>query len=171
MQAVCDRAGDRSIYVPLRLFVEAGPDILDGLANRDLISLDDIDAVIGNAIWEAALFDLCNQMHDTNRTLVVSATTSVRESAINLADLRSRLTRLPAYQIRQLGERERVMALQLRARHRGLELPGDTARYLLNHSRRDMASLYGLLDKLDLESLRAKRRLTVPFVRGVLQDQ
>jgi chromosomal replication initiation ATPase DnaA len=31
-----------------------------------------------------------------------------------------------------------------------------------------MASLYGLLDKLDLEALRAQRRLTIPFVRDVL---
>ena len=30
------------------------------------------------------------------------------------------------------------------------------------------ASLYELLDKLDHEALRAKRRLTIPFVREVL---
>jgi chromosomal replication initiation ATPase DnaA len=34
-----------------------------------------------------------------------------------------------------------------------------------------MASLYDLLDKLDLEALRAQRRLTIPFVRAVLQDE
>jgi DnaA-homolog protein len=60
--------------------------------------------------------------------------------------------------------------LQLRARHRGLELPDDTARYLLTRSRRDMTSLYALLDRLDRESLRTQRRLTVPFVREVLQN-
>jgi hypothetical protein len=32
-----------------------------------------------------------------------------------------------------------------------------------------MASLYDLLDKLDLEALRAQRRLTIPFVRDVLR--
>jgi chromosomal replication initiation ATPase DnaA len=31
-----------------------------------------------------------------------------------------------------------------------------------------MASLYELLDRLDFAALRAKRRLTVPFVRDVL---
>jgi DnaA family protein len=72
------------------------------------------------------------------------------------------------FQIHALGEDERVSALQLRSRHRGLELPNDTARYLLKRSRRDMASLYELLDKLDGEALRAKRRLTIPFVRDVL---
>jgi DnaA family protein len=40
---------------------------------------------------------------------------------------------------------------------------------MLNRSRRDMASLYRLLDRLDAAALQAKRRLTVPFVRGVLR--
>ena len=49
------------------------------------------------------------------------------------------------------------------------ELPADTARFLMARSRRDMRSLYELLDKLDLEALRAQRRLTIPFVRDVLR--
>jgi DnaA family protein len=76
---------------------------------------------------------------------------------------------LPVFRVHTLGDAERVEALQLRARHRGLDLPDDAAHYLLRRSRRDMASLYDLLDKLDLEALRAKRRLTVPFVREVMQ--
>ena len=80
------------------------------------------------------------------------------------------MSRLPVFQIRALDEQQRVAALQLRAGHRGLELPDDTAAYMLKRSRRDMASLYGLLDKLDLEALRAQRRLTIPFVRDVLQQ-
>ena len=55
-----------------------------------------------------------------------------------------------------------------RARLRGLELPPETGRYLLNHYRRDMASLCALLDELDLASLAAQRRLTIPFVKGIL---
>ena len=75
---------------------------------------------------------------------------------------------MPVFQVQALDENARVSALQLRSRHRGLELPDDTARYLLKRSRRDMASLYEILDRLDKEALRAKRRLTIPFVRDVL---
>ena len=74
----------------------------------------------------------------------------------------------PLVQVQPLGEADRIRALQLRAHHRGLDLPDDTARYLLSRSRRDMASLYRLLDKLDSEALRAQRRLTIPFVKEVL---
>jgi len=58
--------------------------------------------------------------------------------------------------------------LKLRARHRGLELPEETAQYLLRRLPRDMATLYDWLDLLDVAALAAKRRLTVPFVREVL---
>ena len=109
-----------------------------------------------------------NQLFDSGGQLVVAANAAPRESPIRLADLASRLSRLPVFRVHVLDEAERVEALQLRARHRGLDLPDETANYLLRRSRRDMASLYELLDKLDLESLRAKRRLTIPFVRDVL---
>ena len=128
----------------------------------------DIDRVAGNRQWEVALFNLFNDLYDAGAQMVVAANAAPRECGIELADLASRMSKLAVFQVQPLDEQQRVAALQLRAQHRGLELPDDTAAYLLKRSRRDMASLYGLLDKLDLEALRAQRRLTIPFVRDVL---
>lgn len=169
LQAICDRAGDRSVFIPLSMFAAAGPAILEGLASRALVCVDDIESIAGDPDWETALFDLCNQLFDAGGQLIVAASTTPRECPIKLPDLASRLSRLPVFHVHALDDEQRVGALQLRARHRGLELPDESARYLLKRSRRDMASLYELLDKLDLEALRAKRRLTIPFVRDVLQ--
>lgn len=169
LQAVCEQAGDRSVYVPLAMFAATAPMILDGLERRELICIDDIETVAGDSDWEAALFALCNQVFDHGGQLVVASGSAPRECPIRLADLASRLSRLPVFRLHALEEAERVEALQLRARHRGLDLPDDTANYLLRRSRRDMASLYELLDRLDLEAMRAQRRLTVPFVRDVLK--
>ena len=169
LQAVCDRAGDRSVYLPVAELAAAGPAVLDGLATRGLVCVDDIECVAGDSRWEMALFDLCNQLADSDGQLVVAAAMAPRECPIELADLKSRLSRLPVFQVLALDDDSRVDALRLRAGHRGLELPADTARYLIRRSKRDMASLYELLDKLDLEALRAQRRLTIPFVRDVLQ--
>jgi DnaA family protein len=169
LQAVCDKAGDRSVYVPLAMLADADPQLLDGLASREVVCLDDIDAVAGESGWEQALFSLYNQIHDANGSLVVAAGTPPRSSDVVLPDLLSRLTRLPIFQVHALDDEQRARALQLRAHHRGLDMPDETARYLLSRSRRDMANLYGLLDKLDNEALRAQRRLTIPFVKGVLE--
>lgn len=168
LQAVCERAGDRSVYVPLGMLDEAGPAVLEGLEQRELVCIDDIDRVASDDAWELGLFSLCNRLFDAGGRLVVSAGAAPRECRFRLPDLASRMSRLAVFQLRELREEDRVMALRLRASHRGLELPDETANYLLKRSRRDMASLYRLLDRLDLEALRAQRRLTVPFVREVL---
>jgi DnaA family protein len=169
LQAVCDRAGDCSVYIPLRTLVDVDPDILDGLARRALVCLDDIDAVAGDAAWEQALFSLYEHVQESTGTLIVSASAPPRHCGIELPDLQSRLSRLPAFQLHLLADVDRARALQLRAHHRGLDLPDETARYLLTRTRRDMASLYQLLDKLDGAALQAQRRLTIPFVREILE--
>ena len=110
-----------------------------------------------------------NQAADRQVLLVVSARAAPRDCGFRLADLQSRLSKLPVFRVEPLDEAGRVNALRLRASQRGLELPDDTARFLLSRSRRDMASLYRLLDRLDAEALVAHRRLTIPFVRSVMQ--
>lgn len=168
LQATCERFDDRAAYLPLAELSRAGPALLEGLASRQLVCIDDVDIVAADEEWERGLFVLCNEVLEAGHHLVVSAVCAPRESDIALADLRSRLQRLATFHVRELDDAGRVSALQLRASHRGLELPGETARYLLVRSRRDMRSLCELLDRLDLEALRAQRRLTIPFVKGVL---
>jgi DnaA family protein len=168
LQATCESFGDRAVYLPMSELGGASPDLLEGLGSRELACIDDLHRVAGNASWEQALFSLCNEILDAGHQLVISATLSPRAIDIALADLRSRLQRLPAFRLRALDDAQRVAALQLRAGHRGMDLPAETARYMLTRSKRDMRSLYELLDKLDLEALRAQRKMTIPFVRSVL---
>jgi DnaA family protein len=169
LQAVCDAAGDRAAYVPMALLAGAGPAMLEGLEARDVVCIDDIDEVAADDAWQTALFNLANGLQDRGGRMVVSASAPPRECDFSLADLRSRMSRLAVFQVHPLDEAQRISALQLRAGHRGLELPDETATYLLRRTARDMGSLYDLLDRLDLEALRAQRRLTIPFVRDVLR--
>ncbi len=171
LQSVCERLGDRSIYLPLRDLKAAGPGILDGLAERRFICVDDAQCAAGHAEWEIALFNLFNNATESDSTLVIGSNGSPRDSGFDLADLASRFSQLPAFHLLPLDDEERLNALQLRARRRGLDLPDDTARYLSTRSKRDMASLYALLDRLDSEALVAKRRLTIPFVKSVMNRQ
>lgn len=170
LQAVCERAGDRAVYVPLAMLAEAGPGLIDGLDSRDVVCIDDIQTIAGDDAWEGALFTLYNELMAAGGRLVVAATTAPRECRFELPDLASRMSHLPTYLLQNLADADRAEALQLRASHRGLDLPDETASYLLSRSRRDMASLYDVLDVLDEEALRAQRRLTVPFVRDVLKN-
>ncbi len=169
LQAVCERLGDRAVFLPLTDLAAVGPAVLEGVAERPLVCLDDLQRVTGDAGWERALFELFNDAAESGTMLIIAALAPSRESRIALPDLASRCAMLPAFHLRPLAEHDRRQALIVRAKYRGLDLPDETARFLTTRSRRDMASLYTLLDRLDGEALVAQRRLTIPFVKSVIE--
>lgn len=170
LQAVCDRLGDRSVFLPLADLRTTGPGILDGLAEREFVCIDDISLVLAHADWERALFRLFECAAESHSTLLATSVAPPRDSGFSLPDLESRFSLLPSFHLHPLNESGLQNALKLRAKHRGLELPDETARFLTTRSRRDMASLYTLLDKLESEALLARRRLTIPFVKTVIDQ-
>ena len=73
--------------------------------------------------------------------------------------------------MRELNDEEQVEALNLRADLRGFELPVETARYLQHRFPRDMRTLCEVLDTLDDAAFAAQRRITVPFIRDVIDGK
>jgi DnaA family protein len=155
-------------YLPLREVAGLSPELLEGLEQQDLVCLDDVHAIAGNDDWERAVFGLFNRVRDRNGRLLVAATRRAGQCGFRLADLVSRLDWGVAYVLMPLVDRQVVAALGLRARRRGLELPDETAQYLLKRMPRDLPSVFNLLDRLDEASMIEQRRLTVPFVKSVL---
>jgi len=100
--------------------------------------------------------------------LIFSAHKNVVESGIALPDLRSRLSWGLNYHIQSLTDEEKLAALKLRARNRGMILPIDVAQFIMNHYSRDMTRLFVALDTLDKTSLAEHRKLTIPFVKSAL---
>jgi DnaA-homolog protein len=171
LQAACALAGASrrtAAYLPLAAARQEDPAILDGFERLDLVALDDVDAVAGDAAWESALFRLYNGLAEQGGGLAAAATQAPAALGLGLADLASRLGASVAHRLRPLAEAELGDALRRRAAHRGLELPEETLAYLKRRAPRDFAALCRLLDALDIESLAAQRRLTVPFVRDWL---
>ncbi len=171
LQAACHHASgcQRSVaYLPLRQLLDLTPAVLDGLEQMELVCLDDVHAIAGNGGWERALFDLFNRVRDRGNTLLVSAGKRPDQSGFELADLVSRLGWGVTYTLKPLDEDDVLKALSCRANARGLELPDDTAQFLLRRFPRDLPSLFALFDTLDAASLVEQRRLTVPFVKSVL---
>lgn len=166
--AAADEAGHRSAYLPLGRSLALPPAALDGLGELDVVGLDDVDAVVGDPAFERAVFGLFEQLRQTGGRLVVSAAAPPGDVPFGLPDLGSRLTSGGAFRVQPLDDAGRLAALQIRARFRGFDLPDDTGRYLLNRMARGPASLFRVLDALDRAALVARKRLTIPFVRSVL---
>ena len=171
LQATCQAAAERGVavaYLPLAELAAYGPEILEGLEALALVCVDDLQAVLGRPEWEEALFHFYNRLRAAKTTLVVAGESGPAALPVGLADLRSRLAWGPVFKLDELSDAEKITALQARAKARGLELPDDVAQFLIRRSARDMASLFALLDRLDRESLAQQRRLTIPFVRTLI---
>lgn len=166
--AEADELRQRAAYVPLDRTLALPPAALEGLGALDLVALDDIDAIAGDAAFEVAIFGLYEQLRQNGGRLVVAAATAPDEVRIHLPDLASRLKSGGVFRVQSLDDEGRQRALQIRARFRGFDLPDDTCRYLLNRTARGPAHLFRLLDALDRAALVAQKRLTIPFVRSVL---
>ncbi len=174
LQAVCAEAaehGHRAAYLPMTEFGPMGAEALEGWAGNAIVAVDEVSEILGDVQLETALFMLYNELAETGGALLAATAAPPSAAGASLPDLRSRLAAGAVFQLVPLDEADATVALQCRARSRGLDLPVETARYLLHRVPRDMASLCDWLDRLDLASLAAQRRLTVPFVRGVLSDE
>lgn len=168
LQATCAGVGKPAAYLPLADLRDAGAGILTGMEETAVLCLDDIDLVAGDDDWERALFNLFNRALETGAAIVAAAGQVPKSVGFALADLESRCAQLPPFRLQGLDDEVLPDALIRRARFRGLELPVDTAKFLVTHQRRDMASLYQLLTRLEERALADRRRLTVPFVKSVL---
>lgn len=160
--------GRRAIYLPMQLLQHESSELLEGLEHADLVCLDDIDVIAGRQSWEHALFHFYNRLQEYEVPLLVAASSPPMQLGFGLADLSSRLQALEIYQVQILDDADRLLAMQMRARQRGLILPDASAHYLLSHYPRGFSDLLTLLDNLDTWSLAAQRRLTIPFLRQAL---
>ena len=173
LQALVAEAGINSIssaYLPLS-DTTVHPGMLEGMGELELICIDDVQVVSANHDWEAALFRLYEESFQAGGRLVVAANVAPGGAGFILRDLESRLASGATFRLHALSDVDSVFALQKRAAWRGLNLPEETASYLLTRVNRSPSVLFALLDRLDKEALTAQRKLTVPFVREVLGDQ
>ncbi len=171
LQAACRLAAEHGLlvaYVPMREAVSWSPQMLDGLENMGLVAIDDLQAIAGSAEWQEALFHLFNRLREAGGRLLLGAERRPAELGLALPDLVSRLQWGLVLRLQDHDDAQKLAGLRFRARLRGLELPEDTAQYLLAHYPRELNALFQLLERLDAASLMAQRRLTIPFVKQVL---
>lgn len=166
-----------SSYIPLEKSHYFSPAVLDNAERLDVLCLDDIQSVAGNDEWELAIFSLFNQIREQqslfgsehNTLLLISADCPPQQLNTKLPDLRSRLTWGEVYQLTEPNDAQKREILRRNAYRKGLELSDEVINFLLKRLKRDLNTLAIELERLDRASLQAQRKLTVPFVKEILE--
>jgi DnaA family protein len=69
----------------------------------------------------------------------------------------------------QLSDVEKAQVLMRLAEETGFHLPEEVLAFLLDRAPREIGALIRVLNRLADESLKSQRRITIPFLKSVLE--
>lgn len=170
LQATCHAAFARSrsaLYLSLS-DPQLSPEVLQDLESIEILCLDNLEHVLGDAQWEEALLHLYNRVREQGTYLLMGAREKPGKLSCRLLDLKSRLSWGLVLPLKHLNVEEKGQALMMRANYRGFALPDLVRHLLLKNYAHSMHALFEALDRLDAASLTEKCRLTLPFAKQVL---
>ena len=163
------KSGHGASYLPLANLAGRLPEMLQGQDPASLTCLDGLESIAGRRDDEVALFHFHNAVRQSGGRLLYAARAMPASLGLVLPDLVSRLEQCTRLALEPPDEDTRRRILRARAARRGLELDDAVLDFVFRRVGRDLGTLTALLDKLDRASLASQRRITVPFVRGVLE--
>tara|TARA_B100001250_G_scaffold191229_1_gene164333 strand:- start:2554 stop:3234 length:681 start_codon:yes stop_codon:yes gene_type:complete len=156
------------LYLPMSESKEFTPDILDNLGHYDLVAIDDIENIIGDISWEEQLLKFYEDSYSTSNKILTTANDTPKGLNFLLPDLSSRFNLALIERLKPMNEDQMIEAILIHSRARGFYLPEDSAKYLINRVPRDVSVLVDIIKLLDYESLSMQRKLTIPFIKTVL---
>ncbi|MCB2055147.1 MAG: DNA replication protein [Geminicoccaceae bacterium] len=145
------------------VFAQAQP--IERLAPGASCVIDDVDLVEDDVL----LLQLYNTIREGGGHLLATASAPLGAWLPRLPDLASRLR--TAWTVHVSAPRDELLAAVLvkQFRDRQIDLPADVLAYLLARMERSFAAARAIVRALDHASLHAKRPITVPLARRVLE--
>ncbi|MDH3701094.1 MAG: DnaA/Hda family protein [Alphaproteobacteria bacterium] len=141
---------------------------LDALLAKGVTwAIEDAD----RGVDETKLFHFYNLIAERNGHLLLTAESPPARWTVELEDLRSRLTALPALAVGAPDEGLIGAVLVKQFADRQLRVEQDVITYLVMHMERSFEAARRVAAALDTAALVGRRRITVPLARDVLRDE
>lgn len=165
------QAGESSIEAATRFVSE----LFEGCENYDVLCIDHLDSMVERQSFTESLerivfYQLTRIQQKRYSKIVFGAHNVVSEIKITLPDLRSRLSLAAPFRITRYSDEQKQKIIAFRCARRGLYMPDEVSRYIVERYSRDMSTLINYVNHLDRQALANARRLTVPFVKHVLDN-
>ena len=173
LQSLCNHYTDckkTSLYIPLNEVKEYESSFLDSLEELDLICIDEIDSISKDNDWEVAIFNLINNCLMSKCRLIFCSRLNPSSLQFNLKDLFSRIKKIDHLELLPVKEHNLKDALKFIIEQRSLEIGDSEINYLMTHSTRSLSNILEIIDELDQQSLKLKRRITIPLIKEFIQN-
>ena len=147
------------------------PLVLEGLEELDVIFIESMEQFPSETEWELALFNLINACLLSESRILISSKVTAKELETKLPDLKSRLLAFPAFELPEITEEEKFIAMKEAADRKGLMFEDNVLSYILTHTSRKLSDLLSLLNELDNYSLEKKRKVSIALVRELISNK
>ena len=171
LQSSCIKAEElslTSIYLPLKQIKNISSQYLEGIENLNFICIDNVEVIMGVDKCEAALLKFLTNVEYKNGKVLIAVAETDNELKFNNQKLVEKLSISYNQPIEPLNDEQKLEAINLRANLRGIGIDERVAKFLIRNCQTNLSGLFSHLDKLDKESLANQRKLTIPFVKDVL---
>jgi|GEM_PF-1188407 len=132
--------------------------------------LDDVHIIAGDALAEVALFNLFNYCKTKDITLMTFASIHSKANQWQLPDLISRLNSGLNLKLEALRGESAFSCMVKQFKINGIPLDCSVIQYLQTHYSSNYTDLYRLFLLVLNESLKLKRKVTVPLVKQIMQQ-
>ena len=118
---------------------------------------------------ETLLFHLYNMLLENNNNLMVTSKLAMSQISFELPDLKSRLLSMPQVNIGFPDDRLLKNLLIKQFLDKGVIVEVDVIDYLLKRIDRSFESISKLVSKIDFESLKKAKKITIPFIKNIIK--
>ena len=153
-----------AVYIDIKQELPEG--LLSSLSAMDWVCIDNIEAL--NTVQQQELFDLYNQIKQTNTKLVV-ATNNLPNELDLLKDLKTRLSLAIVLTLEVLDDAQKINIIKTKMLDKNINIDDKIYAYLFKHLSRDLNDVLKAIEQLDQASLQQKNAISIPFVKQVLK--
>jgi len=172
MQAICNELSSSEkqfAFIPMQKALNMGVEIFQNLGSLDAVCIDDLQLILANVDWETALFNLINECHQSNCSLILSlGSTQPLEENTELPDLLSRIKRMEFISLHAVQDELFNQAIDFVAQQLDIKIEKAELEFLLKHQTRKFSLLVENIIALDKQAASLKRKITIPLIKETL---
>lgn len=132
--------------------------------------IDDIDKAVGDYEMEENLFHIINYAIECNTKMFFTISKPLVNLDFKIVDLKTRLLSFPVANI-YVPDDDLLKALLVKQfMERGIIVAPDVIEFIVKHIERNPSSVKELVERADLLSFEEKKRITIPFVKKIIEE-
>lgn len=143
-------------------------DFQDVIPINNVVAIDNIDLLFNDEIGEENLLHIINYAQECNTLLFLTTGICIEKDTIKLDELRDKLKQIPQTIIYEPDDELIKMLILKKFMDLNIAITPEIIDYIATHTDRTFENIIKVVEKINYKSLSEKHKITIPFIKSVL---